>query len=42
MNVDAVAVAAFVLVGLCVVLVGFIGVKVKSLMQKDAEANKRN
>lgn len=39
MNADAVAIAAFVVVVLCVVIVGFLGFKVKSLINKDAGAH---
>lgn len=41
MNVDAVAVGSLVLVVICVVIVGFLGFKVKSLMKKDSEAHKQ-
>ena len=41
MNIDAVAVASIVAVVISVVIVGFLGFKVKSLMKKDSEAHKQ-
>lgn len=41
MNVDAVAVASFVVVVVCLVIVGFLGFKVKALMKKDSEAHRQ-
>lgn len=41
MNFDAVAVASVVAVVICVVIVGFLGFKVRSLMKKDSEAHKQ-
>jgi len=40
MNADAVAVASFVVVALCVVIVGYLGFKVKGLMNKDAKSHR--
>ncbi|MCW8944323.1 MAG: hypothetical protein OQL27_06075 [Sedimenticola sp.] len=40
MNVDAVAIAAIVVVVLCVVIVGYLGVKIKQQIDKDTEAHK--
>ncbi|MCW8847764.1 MAG: hypothetical protein OQK42_00670 [Sedimenticola sp.] len=40
MNVDEVAVAAIVVVVLCLVIVGYIGVKIKQQIDKDAKAHK--
>ncbi|WP_260843140.1 hypothetical protein [Sedimenticola selenatireducens] len=40
MNVDAVAVAAIVAVVLCLVIVGYIGVKIKQQIDKDAQSHK--
>lgn len=40
MNVDAVAVASFAAIAICVVIVGYLGFKVKELMNKDAESHR--
>lgn len=40
MNVDAVAVASFAAIAICVVIVGYLGFKVKGLINKDAKAHR--
>jgi len=41
MNIDAVAVASIVAVVICLVIVGFLGFKVKALIKKDSEAHRQ-
>lgn len=40
MNVDAVAVASFAAIAICVVIVVYLGFKVKGLMNKDAKRHR--
>jgi hypothetical protein len=41
MNVDTVVVGSLVAVVLCVVIVGYIGFKVKALINKDAKSHRK-